>query len=315
MTETPSIPQTFDPEPAFDAVSEFCRRRDVWIGTRLTLTANFDDAARIAMMKGPDERWRRILGRGASADIPTASIRRSELVADRGIYNSLIRRGMGVSRQQSPGPPWFLRYAVVSVGQWSLFSEALSRAQRAGLGWVIPACRELLLVPAPAVRFAEGSLGVLHDDTGRPALQWHDGSGLYFLHGTEFDVRTYRRTIAGTLAITDIAALPNADHRSIALRYLRFQRLVTVCGAQLLDTGMRGTKLYRLRLPDRIALDRPRDYGRWDYFIHMRDASHPEREFIEWVDPTVGRQRSAELCQAHAFGISLEDWLAIEQEG
>jgi hypothetical protein len=305
----------FDPEATLDAVDEFCRRRDVWMATRLTLTAKFDDAARIAMTKGPDERWRRILGRGASADIPTALIRHSELVAERGVYNSLIRRGLGEARHRSRELPWFLRYGVVSVGQWSLFSEALSRAHRAGLGWVIPACRELLLVPAPAVRFAEGSLGVLHDDTGHPALQWHDGSGLYFLHGAEFDVSTYRRTIAGALAITDIAALPNADQRSIALRYLSFQRLVTVCGAQLLDTGTRGTKLYRLRLPDRIAADRPRDYGRWDYFIHMRDASRPEREFIEWVDPAVGRQGSAELCQAHAFGISLENWFAIEQEG
>ena len=41
--------------------------------------------------------------------------------------------------------------------------------------------------------------------------------------------------------------------------------------------------------------------------IHMRDASHPEREFIEWVDPRIGRQRNAELCQAHAFGISLDE--------
>lgn len=315
MTETPPLTVTFNPELVLGAVGEFCRRRDVWIATRLTLIADFDDAARIVMTKGPDERWRRILGRRASADNPTGLIRRSDLVADRGVYQSLVRRGLGVSYQQSPDPPWFLRYGVVSVGQWSQFSDALSRAQRAGLGWVIPACRELLLVPAPAVRFAEGSSGVLHDGTGHPALQWRDGRGLYFLHGVEFDVRTYHRTIAGTLAINDIAALPNADHRSIALRYLSFQRLVTACGAQLFDAGMRGTKLYRLRLPDRIAADRPRGYGRWDYFIHMRDASHPEREFIEWVDPTVGRQGSAELCQAHAFGISLDDWLAIEQEG
>jgi hypothetical protein len=56
-------------------------------------------------------------------------------------------------------------------------------------------------------------------------------------------------------------------------------------------------------------------YGGFDYFIHMRDASHPERRFIEWVDPQIGRQRNAELCQAHAFGISLDDWLSIEHEG
>jgi hypothetical protein len=32
-------------------------------------------------------------------------------------------------------------------------------------------------------------------------------------------------------------------------------------------------------------------------------------------DPEIGRQRNAELCQAHAFGVSLGEWLSIEQEG
>ena len=80
-----------------------------------------------------------------------------------------------------------------------------------------------------------------------------------------------------------------------------------------MDTGAKGTSLYRLPLPLRMIEDRVQ--GNFDYFIHMRDASYPEREFVEWVDPRVGSQRNADLCQAHAFGISLEQWLAIEQEG
>ncbi|WP_018599372.1 hypothetical protein [Mycobacterium sp. 155] len=51
--------------------------------------------------------------------------------------------------------------------------------------------------------------------------------------------------------------------------------------AELLDRGVRGTALYRLALPLRLARDRRRGHGGYDYFIHMRDASHPEREFIE----------------------------------
>jgi hypothetical protein len=85
--------------------------------------------------------------------------------------------------------------------------------------------------------------------------------------------------------------------------------------AEVLDRGARGTPLYRLALPPRSARDRKRGYRDYDYFIHMRDASHPERQFVEWVDPQLGRQRDAELCQAHAFGISLDDWLSIDQEG
>ena len=115
--------------------------------------------------------------------------------------------------------------------------------------------------------------------------------------------------------VVPIAALGNADQRAIALQYLTFEQLVYDSDAQLIDRGVRGTKLYRLALPPRMARDRKRGHGGYDYFIHMRDASHPEREFIEWVDPRIGSQRDAELCQAHAFGIGLDDWLSIEQEG
>lgn len=121
--------------------------------------------------------------------------------------------------------------------------------------------------------------------------------------------------IADELTLSQVAGLPYADQRSVALTYLTFQRLVGQSGALLLDRGAKGTRLYRLRLPASIAGDRPIGYGAFDYFIHMHDASHPEREFIEWVDPAVVRRGDAELCQAHAFGITREQWLAIVDEG
>ncbi len=50
-----------------------------------------------------------------------------------------------------------------------------------------------------------------------------------------------------------------------------------------------------------------------DHVLLIQDIA--EREFIEWVDPEIGRLCNAELCQARAFGISLGDWLAVEQQG
>lgn len=47
---------------------------------------------------------------------------------------------------------------------------------------------------------------------------------------------------------------------------------------------------------------------------HSRSGHH-EREFIEWVDPEIGRLCNVELRLTHTFGISLKDWLAVEQEG
>jgi hypothetical protein len=137
----------------------------------------------------------------------------------------------------------------------------------------------------------------------------------YFLQGIAFDNFWYFRVIRHEILIQEIAHLPNADQRAVALQYMNFEQLVGDSDAELLDRGGKGTRLYRLYLPARVARDRKPGYGKYDYFIHMRDASHPERQFIEWVDPAVGRHRNAELCQAHAFGISLDEWLSIEQEG
>ena len=127
------------------------------------------------------------------------------------------------------------------------------------------------------------------------------------------DAILYSKIINGQLSLDQVAALDNADQRSIALSYMTFEQLVTRHNAVLLDLGVRGTALYCLRSPGRIARDRVREYGGFDYFIHMRDASHPEREFIQWVDPKVGARGDAELCQARAFGITLAQWLSIER--
>jgi hypothetical protein len=133
---------------------------------------------------------------------------------------------------------------------------------------------------------------VLHDDTGRPAIEWQDGTGDYYLNGIEFDKSLYLKVTGIQLLIQQIAALPDADQRPIALTYLSFERLVLDSDAEVLDVGVRGTRLYRLALPFRIRFDRVAGYGTYDYFIHMRDASHPERELIEWVAPEIGRQRN-----------------------
>ena len=119
-------------------------------------------------------------------------------------------------------------------------------AYEAGLGWLVPVHRELLLIPMPAVRTAEGQPNVLHDDTGRPAVEWLDGSGAYFLRGVEFDERLYTLVIRSELLIQEIAQLSNADQRSIALTYMSFERLVLDSDAELIDVGVRGTRLYRL---------------------------------------------------------------------
>ena len=256
----------FDADAVTTLVGEFCRHRRVDRYSSLRVIPTLTDAFDILARNGPDQRWRNLLGRSCPADAPHRVRSDPAVAAERSAFaHTLNTYGHNnFDHLTRGGPAWFLRPGVVSAGHWSRFSQSIHTARQHGLGWLIPASRDI---------------------------------------------------IGGTLSPYQVAGLRNVDHRSIALRYLTFEGLVTTGGAELLDVGVRGTRLYRLRLPPRLAADRVRGYGRYDYFIHMRDASHPEREFIEWVDPAVAAHRNAELCQAHAFGIPLEVWLSVELEG
>lgn len=197
----------------------------------------------------------------------------------------------------------------------ALRSKHMLQAFRSGLGWLIPTDEELFLVPLPRLRTLDGDGDTrrLHNDNGL-AIDWGEGlEGYYFLHGVRFEPEMYWRVIRHQVSASEALRIRDTDQRSVVLLMLGSRQLIEELGAQLIDVGVKGTKLYRvpnLRLNDAG----PRD-DNWNYFIHMLDASHPEREFIEWVDPEVGRQGNAELCQAVAFGITLAEWLAVEQEG
>lgn len=301
----------FHRDQVIELVTEFYRAHGADEGTRFVVISNLDDAVKMAESHGPDARLREASTLPAARPV-------QELDHDRRDFSDshdvLLRHE--VQRDPTGAREIWLRCAVVITADAAEKQLGpVGQACRHGMGWLIAAKRTAIIVPSPVARFAEGRPGVLHDDTGRMAVVWPDGRGYYFLHGLEFDKRLYFQVIDHQLLIQDIAALDNADQRAIALQYLTFEQLVIDSDAELLDRGVRGTALYRLELPPRLARDRKPGYGGFDYFIHMRDASHPEREFIEWVDPDIGKHRQAELCQAYAFGISLDEWLSIEQQG
>ena len=131
---------------------------------------------------------------------------------------------------------------------------------------------------------------------------------------TVFDKRRHFQSIGHELLIQDVAALDTADHRAIALQYLTFEQLVLDSERNCSIAVSAGHPSTAWSYHPRLARDRRTEHGGYDYSIHMRDASHPERKFVEWVDPQVGKQRDAELCQAYAFGISLDRVLSIEQD-
>lgn len=294
-----------------ELAADFYRSHGADAGTKYVVVANLDKALQVAAAHRVDPRMADHPLRQSARTLQDLDDDRRRLGGiQRLVFGHVVRRHI-----QSRHIVLLSDIVVISADNAIGLKNAIGEASRSGLGWLIAADRTAIVVPTPVVRLAEGRSDVLHDDTGRMAVVWPDGHGYYFLQGTEFDKRLYFQVINHELLIQDIAALDNADQRAIALQYLTFEQLVIDSDAKLIDRGVRGTRLYRLELPPVLARDRKKNYGGYDYFIHMRDASHPEREFVEWVDPQIGRQRDAELCQAHAFGISLDEWLSIEQEG
>lgn len=306
---------TLDEPEVRTLVSRFCRQRKLVQVGATRVVPSLREAFDILALKGPDERWRTLLGRSCPDDLPLSIRFDPAGRAERAAYDHALKlygreRFQRFHRGQKH---WFLSPTAVCTAHWARFSESIRIAREHGLGWMVPASRDLLLIPTPTLHHT--GAGVLHNDNGLPAIRWPDGTEAYFLDGLQFGETFYRSIVNGTLSFSAINTLGNTDHRSIALRYAKFERLTSSGKAELLDVGTRGTRLYRFPLPPQLAADRGPGYGRYDYFIHMRDASHPEREFVEWVSPAIGRQRNAELCQAHAFGIPLDMWLSIELEG
>ena len=262
QVELPAPTGTFDAENAVAAAVEFCTTYDVARHTRYSVVPRLDQALRIASLTGPDLRWRRMARWSGNNDVE--GLPETVLLTDERdfLYNRFVAA--------LPDADWLPPNTVISVSRWARFSPAMREAQSLGLGWILPVQREVLLVPMPTTRYADTSARVLHCDTGRPAVEWSDGSGPFYLHGTEFDEGLYRAVLGGELSLDAIASLPRAEHRSIAMRYLTFDKAHDA-GAGLLDNGA-----YRLALPPRLARQR----GEFAYFIRLGESRS-----IQWVDP------------------------------
>jgi len=175
------------------------------------------------------------------------------------------------------------------------------KALENGLGIYFPMKEKLILAPIPRM-IMQGER--LHYDHGK-AVEWKDGTGYYFLRGVQFEEELYNQIINKELTAEQTLKIGNADQRAAAISMLRPDRLLKMLGAKHINTGIKGTKLYEVK--------NFMDTGQTEYCMHMKDASS-DREFIEWVEPKIGKQGNADLCQANAFGIPLEDYLLMEQE-
>lgn len=185
----------------------------------------------------------------------------------------------------------------------------LTDAFCAGLGYMVAVDDEIVVAPRPVLRVLD-TAGVdgrprFHHDAG-PAVEFADGTGLRFLEGVYFQSWVHRAIIDGALTMRYVRDMEWQAARIAAYPSMPPVALLDGLDARLLDAGHKGTLLYRVEdLPDH-------DGPVW--YMVMTDPS-TGREYGEFVPPEVGRQGSADAAQAAAWGIGVEDYLRMTQEG
>ena len=171
-----------------------------------------------------------------------------------------------------------------------------------GLGWYSFVDNGgLILLPQPAMVIPDQRL---HRIDG-PAVIWPDGSGDFFLDGVALDAGLHHRIVHRSMTAENALAVSDPDQRLLAIGAAPADDVLTLLRAQHIDTGLKGTRLYRVR--DHFEPERE------DFCITMVDPS-TGRTYLEWVDPEIAEHGDAELCQARLFGVHLDDWLALRVE-
>lgn len=148
---------------------------------------------------------------------------------------------------------------------------------------------------------------LLHNECDR-AIQWGDGTGMYFLDGVKLEKEIHRRIIAKDMSLAEVLKIENADEQAVALKYN--PDAIIKDGAKLIDKSDRGNELYLVKnsfFNDLVGYPKA-------YFVKMRCPTG--RTFIEGVDPEFAISHpKADECQAWLCGITAETYRNLSIEG
>lgn len=182
-------------------------------------------------------------------------------------------------------------------------SKTADYLQNVGALYTISTQDVIYIVRRPSSTFFEDNN--LHNDQG-PALQWRNGSKIFVLHNMIFEEELYWKTVKQELSLQEVNAIRNSDQRAIVWRMMNPHKLLESSKAVLLHTGVKGTNLYRIK-----ALPTTGTVG----YCMLMTCPSTQRQFLEWVNPAIGRRKDADLCQANAWGITKKQYLSMVAEG
>lgn len=161
----------------------------------------------------------------------------------------------------------FRRYRdTVASGIWQIFYF-----EKTCIVWLKPKC----------VKKDEN--GRLHSiDDG--AVEWRDGSKLFFIHGVQFEEELWRRVVGKSISGEEIMKLENQEQKSVALRAIGYENVLKELEAEVLDEEKHVSRRGREMIYQLLEADL-KDDDRKARFVKVCCPS-TEREFVLRVSPT-----------------------------
>jgi hypothetical protein len=154
----------------------------------------------------------------------------------------------------------------------------------------------VFVVEKPTIRGEGQNLG----NDQKMAIEWKDGTGMYFLGGTKLEEDMWKQIVSRKMTLDEIFGIEDADVRSVALKYN--QAAILTSGAELLDEHPTAGELFRIKGQ---KINEVVDYPEV-YFLRMKCPS-TDRVFVEAVDPEFAKKYPYALhCQAEAWDLPVE---------
>ena len=91
----------------------------------------------------------------------------------------------------------------------------------------------LIIIENPKCRWFNGNL---HSDT-RPAIEWKDGTGIYFLNAVRFEKELWEKVVSGEMSFADRLKIKDVDQRTQAInpRYTDIDAFIKEANGVVLD--------------------------------------------------------------------------------
>jgi len=157
---------------------------------------------------------------------------------------------------------------------------------------------------APTIRRNED--GQLHSDQ-KPAVEWEDGTGLYYLDGVVLPKDIWQNIISQTMSFSEIMAIEISDQRTVALKYN--PQAIIKENATLIHKDNRNNELY---LIENQEINKITEHPKM-YFVKMLCPTG--RIFVEGIEPKFAEANpNATDCQAELCGLTKSEYASMSLE-